>query len=424
MISSSFHDEAYAIAVLNQLRHESSASALSLLKDYLSQGISGVLLDELYFRLSCYPSPHIVIDTQWLSNQYGGISRVWHQILYAFTLPNLFSENSKLTLIDRGLDLPFDHTFSLLKADIPGSRDFIQVDATSKENSSIVQRLSADCFISTTISTASAGPICSEIALVHDCMPEYFPPADPHVLPLRQRWLSSCNRFLSVSNNTLNDLQKFYDLPHGSSSWCHPAPFLHDFRSPTSSLAPIVDFVRSLDAPFFFLPSPGSISSYKNIGLVAEALKLSRLTDCHLVLSGINASNYCRQLISSFALEPSKVHAVGVNDLELQYLYRTASAVIVPSLMEGYGLPVVETYASDGLVFVADSPGLSEAAGNCSLRFHPKDPRYLSLLLKLSLHPPSRSWLLSILRPRVESRRSHFNSDLIGLCLLALCRLS
>ena len=86
-------------------------------------------------------------------------------------------------------------------------------------------------------------------------------------------------------------------------------------------------------------------------------------------------------------------------------------------------MPVVESYVSDGLVFVADSPGLSEAAGNCSLRFNPNDPCYLSLLLKLSVHPPSRSWLLSLLRPRIESRCPSFNSDLIALCLLALSRL-
>ena len=247
MFSSSFHDEAYAIAVLNSLRHESSASALSLLEDYSSQGISGTLLDELYLRLTGQPSPHIVTLRQWLSNR---LLHVFGIKYYAYTLPNLFSDTSRLTLIDRGFHLPFNHTFSLFKADIPSLGDLAQVEATSTENSRIVSDLAADCFISTTISTASSVSRCSQIALVHDCMPEHFSPSDQRLLPLRHHWLSSSSHFLCVSQNTLNDLIRFYDVPQGSSYWCHPAPFLHDFG--IRIIISIVEFVRSLDSPFFF----------------------------------------------------------------------------------------------------------------------------------------------------------------------------
>ena len=54
---------------------------------------------------------------------------------------------------------------------------------------------------------------------------------------------------------------------------------------------------------------------------------------------------------------------------ELPSLYKHASALIFPSLEEGFGMPVLEAMASSTPVIHSDHPAISEAAGDAGLPF-------------------------------------------------------
>lgn len=56
-------------------------------------------------------------------------------------------------------------------------------------------------------------------------------------------------------------------------------------------------------------------------------------------------------------------HAVGVGDDELNQLYAGARAVLVPSRVEGFGLPVLEAFARGVPVVASDIPSLREVTG-------------------------------------------------------------
>ena len=107
---------------------------------------------------------------------------------------------------------------------------------------------------------------------------------------------------------------------------------------------------------------------------------------------------------------------------ELTLAYRHALAVVIPSRIEGFGLPAIEVMESGGLSLVADSRGLREAGAEAALRFSSRQPEQLSNLLKLVADPPTRKWLQTLLLPRVRSRLARLNPDLIGLALLAQAR--
>jgi glycosyltransferase involved in cell wall biosynthesis len=62
-----------------------------------------------------------------------------------------------------------------------------------------------------------------------------------------------------------------------------------------------------------------------------------------------------------------------VSSLTLQQLYRQARAVIVPSLMEGFGIPVLEAMASGTPVLASRSTSLAEVGGNAIGCFDPLD---------------------------------------------------
>ena len=62
-----------------------------------------------------------------------------------------------------------------------------------------------------------------------------------------------------------------------------------------------------------------------------------------------------------------------VSDEDLEALYRTATCFVLPSLVEGFGLPVLEAMARGVPVACSDRPALPEVAGDAALLFDPLD---------------------------------------------------
>jgi len=63
-------------------------------------------------------------------------------------------------------------------------------------------------------------------------------------------------------------------------------------------------------------------------------------------------------------------------------LYTHAIALVNPSLMEGFGLPVLEAMSLRCLVVASDIPAFREIAGDNALYFNPGDNNDIYLKLK------------------------------------------
>jgi glycosyltransferase involved in cell wall biosynthesis len=62
-----------------------------------------------------------------------------------------------------------------------------------------------------------------------------------------------------------------------------------------------------------------------------------------------------------------------VSESELEGLYRLASCFVLPSLIEGFGLPVLEAMARGVPVACSDNSAMAEVAGEAALLFDPED---------------------------------------------------
>jgi glycosyltransferase involved in cell wall biosynthesis len=62
-----------------------------------------------------------------------------------------------------------------------------------------------------------------------------------------------------------------------------------------------------------------------------------------------------------------------VSGEELEALYAEATCFVLPSLIEGFGLPVLEAMARGVPVACSDRPALPEVAGDAALLFDPTD---------------------------------------------------
>jgi glycosyltransferase involved in cell wall biosynthesis len=70
-----------------------------------------------------------------------------------------------------------------------------------------------------------------------------------------------------------------------------------------------------------------------------------------------------------------------VNDADLRSIVAHARLFVVPSLVEGFGLPALEAMALGTPVAVADTPALGEVTGTGALRFDPMNPARLSAII-------------------------------------------
>lgn len=83
------------------------------------------------------------------------------------------------------------------------------------------------------------------------------------------------------------------------------------------------------------------------------------------------------------------VHVLGtVSDPELVALHTLASALVFPSLYEGFGLPPLEAFATGTPVIASNAASIPEVTGDAALLFDPSDPIGLAEAIERLLHTP------------------------------------
>lgn len=130
--------------------------------------------------------------------------------------------------------------------------------------------------------------------------------------------------------------------------------------------------------PNDFLITVGAIEPRKNLVRLLKAIKC--LTDSHPTLKdltlvhvgpvGWHADDVPRA-VTDLGLG-DRVRFLGfVKDAELAALYRLARASVYPSLLEGFGLPVLEAMASGCPVVTSDRSSMPEVAGDAAILVDP-----------------------------------------------------
>ena len=113
---------------------------------------------------------------------------------------------------------------------------------------------------------------------------------------------------------------------------------------------------------------------YKNLGSLIRAI--AELEEpARLVLAGAPTPH--EEELKAQAAELGVADRVSfggwVPEDELEALYREARCFVLPSLIEGFGLPVLEAMARGVPVACSNRPALPEVAGDAALLFDPED---------------------------------------------------
>lgn len=113
----------------------------------------------------------------------------------------------------------------------------------------------------------------------------------------------------------------------------------------------------------------GSCVPRKRIDVLLEVFALARreIPDLQLVKISGEFSQDHREQIRRLELASAITHRSGLSRTELAAAYRAAPLVLMPSELEGFGLPVIEALACGARVLASDIPALHEAGGDAAV---------------------------------------------------------
>ncbi len=134
---------------------------------------------------------------------------------------------------------------------------------------------------------------------------------------------------------------------------------------------------KLLDQPYFLYV--GNAYPHKNVATLIEAHQTMK-TDVKLVLVGKDDFFYKRLKLQYNDKNLAILH--DVSDSDLAGLYIHAQALVSPSLMEGFGLPVLEAMSLNCLVVASDIPAFREVCGDSALYFNPRSAEDLQSTLE------------------------------------------
>lgn len=142
----------------------------------------------------------------------------------------------------------------------------------------------------------------------------------------------------------------------------------------------VADDGRAVDPPYHALVRPpfllhvGDLHLRRNLAVAIDALALARaqggaLANLTLVAAGVDRgqSGTLRARAEAAGLAHALVMPGAVSDTELARLYRAATALVYPSLYEGFGLPVLEAMASGTPVIASRAASMPEVLGDAGM---------------------------------------------------------
>ena len=205
------------------------------------------------------------------------------------------------------------------------------------------------------------------VLTLHDMTHDRFPELPAARWEKKEKYTMAhrADAIIVPSQFTADELMDLYNIPaqkihvvhHGGPGWqISPEPLVEN--------------------RFLFV---GNRTYYKNFTVVLEALKM--VPEVTLLIAGPPLNDMEIKLIDDLGI-CGQIKVVNASDEELKKLYASSSALIFPSLMEGFGLPALEAFAADCPVICSDIPVFHEVCGDAALYFKPDSPAMLADAMK------------------------------------------
>jgi len=204
--------------------------------------------------------------------------------------------------------------------------------------------------------------------MTHEVLTDYFHYNDK-VAEHKKLLALKADKIITISENTKKDIVKFYNLSEKKIKVIHLASSFTEFN---------MDKINNVNIkhklPKKYILYVGSRWGYKNFYNFIKAISLLLKTDNDLFVACAGGGNFNeneKELLRGLSMK-NKVFQFHTDDEELQALYKNALAFIFPSLYEGFGIPILESFACECPVICSKTSSLPEVAGDAAVYFEPE----------------------------------------------------
>jgi len=192
--------------------------------------------------------------------------------------------------------------------------------------------------------------------------------------------INKAAKIIVVSKTTKKDLIKSYNISeekievvYNGGPRCHPERGSASWR-------------RRVEGSSYILYA-GTIQPRKNLSVLIDAFNkfIQTNKDFKLVIVGKKGWLYENifQKVKNMGLDKNVIFTGHISDQQLVRYYKNAFCLVLPSLYEGFGLPVLEAMDNDCPVIASSSSSLPEIGADACLYFDPKNSD--GLLEKLNI---------------------------------------
>ena len=309
---------------------------------------------------SSTPMKTVAYDRQiFIEQSYGGISRYFSSLYSSLThsthiTPKLlfrFHKNSYIYEESAAGSLLHPYIARIYAQTLAPTSDKVHLRLESFDVMHSTQYRGAPPF-----SGRSFAHVATLYDMAPEMLPEYFPNRNPHHNKLE--WLEAADSIISISQSSADDLA--FISPHLSSK-ISVIPLCSFIANPSST--PYNESPPFNYAPYLLYVGPRY--GYKNFSSLISSYSqaFSGCTDSpHVICAGSKTFSKSElKALDQAGIRQKFVHIIPT-DLQLTTLYKYASAVVIPSLFEGFSLPLVEALRHDVPILCSDIPVHREVA--------------------------------------------------------------
>lgn len=225
-----------------------------------------------------------------------------------------------------------------------------------------------------------------DVSYLH--FPDTFAKKDLYQLETWTKYsVENAKKVFTISIASKNDIMKFYKKTDTDVVVTHLGIKEIEAESTKKTMEEIQKKYNVGQNYFLFV---GTLQPRKNITRLIEAFSLlkQKQADLKLVIVGRKGWKFDEILAApdTYGVRDSVLFLDFVPDEDLPTLYANAVAYVLPSLYEGFGLPVLEAMKYDCPVITSNISSLPEAGGDAALYVNPEDVQDITVKMEQLLH--------------------------------------
>ncbi|MBO6564230.1 MAG: glycosyltransferase family 4 protein [Pseudomonadales bacterium] len=227
------------------------------------------------------------------------------------------------------------------------------------------------------------------VVTIHDLVWKRY----PETMQRKNFWLEKllmgpsirkADKLIAVSKFTASEISTFYPHAEAKTNVVYEA-----------ANEPQANATLAKDLPDDFFLFVGTLEPRKNLELLLESSAHVLKPNMPLVIAGGMGWGdvQLQKILKRFNLEDRVICLGYIDDETLDALYANANALIMPSVYEGFGLPVVEALKYGVPCIVSKGTSLEEIAGEAAILVNPYSVSELSRAMTNIQKPEVRSSL-------------------------------